>query len=199
MAVTTEVALGGAANVRSCALSLIRTRLPAQRSQKLHLFRFPTPTSESSGVFSLFCGLLRTFCTRDPLFSTLSELFCQKQGVGVCPSQNRPSHAISNQFECARQCRFYRCLEAAGNTVCWDGGIGTSPLRSLQRMEFNTWLLASSAWRQSIAADALAPGAVAALLLKMSPLRRLLSSASKGCCVAAPENSPDMIGAYASL
>ena len=82
MAVTTEVALGSAANVTSCALSLIRTRLPAQRSQKLHLFRFPTPTSESSGVFSLFCGLLRTFCTRDPLFSTLSELFCQKQGVG---------------------------------------------------------------------------------------------------------------------
>ena len=80
MAVTTEVVLGGAANVRSCALSLIRTRLPAQRSQKLHLFRFPTPTSESSGVFSLFCGLLRTFCTRDPLFSANYRLFYQKHG-----------------------------------------------------------------------------------------------------------------------
>jgi hypothetical protein len=57
------------------------------------------------------------------------------------------------------------CPEAAGNTVCWDGGMGTSPLRSRQRMEFKTWLLASSAWRQFIAADAFAPAAVGALAL----------------------------------
>src|ERR1700674_1544087 len=101
------------------------------------------------------------------------------------------SYSVSNEFECARPYRFYRCPEAAGNPVCWDGGIGTSPLRSRQRMEFNTPLLASSAWRQFIAADAFAPGAVAALLLKMSPLRRLLSSASNGCCPVVPENRDD--------
>lgn len=93
----------------------------------------------------------------------------------------------------------YRCPEKTGKTVCWGGGIGTSPLRSRQRMEFNTWLSASSAWRQFIAAEAFAPGAVGALLLKMSPLRKLLKSASKGWCAPVPENSADMIGAYASL
>src|ERR1700686_1498378 len=77
----------------------------------------------------------------------------------------------------------HRCPEAPGNTVCWDGGIGTSPLRSRQRMEFNTSLLASSAWRQFIAAAAFPPGAVAAFVLKISPLFRLDLSASNGCCV----------------
>ena len=98
-----------------------------------------------------------------------------------------------------RSHRVYLRPDAVGNTVCWDGGIGTSPLRSRQRIEFKTWLLASSACRQFIAADAFAPAAVGALLVKMSPLRRLVKSASKGCCEAVPENSPDITGAYASL
>ena len=142
-----------------------------------------------SPMFSVQYELFAYFCNADPLFSSLYELFAQKhRGGGMLLKNPR-----------ARFTRVYRCPEAAGNTVCWDGGIGTSPLRSRQRMEFNTSLLASSAWRQFIAADAFPPGAVAALLLKMSPLRRLLSSASNGCCPAVPVNSEDMIGAYASL
>src|SRR6202051_2119693 len=115
-------------------------------------------------------------------------------------TQNPPALFRANSNELKRDGHTcYRCPEATGNTVCCDGGIGMSPLRSRHRMEFNTWLLASSACRQSIAADAFAPGAVAALLLKISPLRRLVTSASNGCWVGVPENREDMIGAYASL
>jgi hypothetical protein len=107
-------------------------------------------------------------------FNTLWTLLPKTPGVGggTLPKMSAPrtwtdpesrGHALTSD-------RHYRWPDATGNTVCCDGGIGTSPLRSRQRMEFNTSLLASSAWCQFIMADAFAPAAVGALLLKMSPL-----------------------------
>ena len=107
------------------------------------------------------CRVLCPFCSVDPLFSTkLWTLLVRAGGRGY--ARKKSKHTCSISFT-GTVMPVYRWPEEGGNTVCWDGGIGTSPLRSRQRMEFNIALLASSAWCQFIAADAFAPAAVGPL------------------------------------
>jgi hypothetical protein len=129
---------------------------------------FSSRVCESSHSSLASCGPLCAFCSVDRLFSISCGLFCQKQGGGAGLSAKIARHPWEwgvSRLRAASRSGPYLCPDAAGNTVCWDGGMGTSPLRSRQRMEFKTWLLASSAWRQFIAADAFAPAAVGALAL----------------------------------
>jgi len=145
-----------------------RARPIALRSRKHSHCDWSSRASRSSHLSSASCELLCAFCSDHPLFSISFGLFCQKQGVGGMLVKKSPRPIASRASVRSAQPSLsgpYFCPDADGNTVCCDGGIGTSPLRSRQRMEFNTWLLASSAWRQFIVADAFAPAAVGALAL----------------------------------
>jgi len=98
MVVTTEVAPGCAARASSSVFLLVRTRLITPRPRNISLFRFSSPGFDSSCVFSAFCELFATFCSADPLFSTLSELFCAKQGVGGGVSTKKSSTDLGHRW-----------------------------------------------------------------------------------------------------
>jgi hypothetical protein len=124
---------------------------------------FSSRVCESSDLYSASCAL---FAAPIVCFQQVVDSFAKNRGVGrglYAKIARRPSEWGVSRLRAASRSGPYLCPDAAGNTVCWDGGMGTSPLRSRQRMEFKTWLLASSAWRQFIAADAFAPAAVGAL------------------------------------